>query len=316
RCCRCAGSRWKYVRPFLRLVAMLEGIAERPVVVSKVTLGRLLKERVIADPIDGGRNDGNDLGRILFERGPGRAVTWLLWLAPLKGVGVVVGSLVATWWGRPEWLTIGGVTALVLFLLWGVALSQATRLTCHERGAAWRWLWRVRRLMFANVANVTFQTVRQYVKGVYSGTTFTLSLEGEEEGQPVKLRFARTLRSADPELEHVRDHVSRLIATRMAQSLAEGQRVAWTSRLALLRDGLEYRAPSLLAKKPPVTYRYDQLTGIDASGELFQAWVGGRRTPAIRESTGDPNFYPGYLLLVRILAARKPTELRQTVSPL
>ncbi|MFN0050690.1 MAG: hypothetical protein ACKV0T_00775, partial [Planctomycetales bacterium] len=27
------------------------------------TLGRLLKERVIADPIDGGRNDGNDLGR-------------------------------------------------------------------------------------------------------------------------------------------------------------------------------------------------------------------------------------------------------------
>jgi hypothetical protein len=43
---------------------------------------------------------------------------------------------------------------------------------------------------------------------------------------------------------------------------------------------------------------------VDVSSGIFHLWVNGQKKPAIKEQVGQPNFYPGYLFLARLLALR------------
>jgi hypothetical protein len=121
------------------------------------------------------------------------------------------------------------------------------------------------------------------------------------------LTYTKQLRNADAGLDHVRDHVSQLIAERMAQQLALGRAVIWTDGLRFLPEGLEYRAKGLFGRKPPVMFPYSQIHGCDADAGTFHLWIYGQKKPVAKESVARPNFYPGYLLLARVLAARPAT---------
>jgi hypothetical protein len=53
-----------------------------------------------------------------------------------------------------------------------------------------------------------------------------------------------------------------------------------------------------------VVIPYSQIHGYDTNQGMFWLWVYGRKKPVVRENMALPNFFPGYILLLRMLAAR------------
>lgn len=277
-------------------------------------LHRLLRDRLAGASDAVASPAGNELGRMLFERKPGRTLVITVWLLPIVAVCLFVACAVASVIGRNlEPILIGGFLSLAMGLLWLVPLTQCVRLRCHEHGVSRRWLRWEKRLQYRDVDSFTYSAVRQYVKGMYSGTTFTLTFVSKTEGKPAKLTYARTLRNADDELDHLRDHVSRVIAARMAEEFGRGAAVAWTEGLRFLSDGLEHRASGFLGRKAPIMVPYERITAVDVTDGLFHLWVAGQKKPVVKEQVSQPNFFPGYLFLTRLMATRHETQLTETV---
>jgi hypothetical protein len=278
---------------------------------------RLLRDRTSETASEGVSPTGDQLGRILFERRPSRVMVALAWIIPgimlLVGLAGVAGAIFGRRGNPGTVLFSSAAVMLVLGIFWLLPLSQCVTLRCHEHGLCRRWLWREQRLKYSQVETFAYNAVRQYVKGVYSGTSFTLSFTLKPGLKPATLEYTRSLRNADDELEHLRDHVSRLIAARMAEAFARGEPVKWTQGLRLLKEGLEYRASGFLGRKPPVVLRYDQITGMAANAGVFHVWVAGQKKPAVKEKVSQPNFFAGQILLARIFASR-PAAARTEAS--
>jgi hypothetical protein len=276
-------------------------------------LHRLLRDRLVEPSEATAPLDGNGLGRVLFERKPGRTLIVTVWLLPIAAFVLFAACAVASIVDRQlEPILIGGFLSLALTLLWLVPLSQCVRLRCHEHGVARCWLHWEKRLHFDDVDSFTYSAVRQYVKGMYSGTTFTLTFVSKAAGKPAKFTYAKTLRNADVELDHLRDHVSRVIAARMAAGFGTGAAVGWTDGLRFLSDGLEYRASGFLGRKAPIMVPYERITAVNVADGLFHLWVAGQKKPVVKEQVSQPNFFPGYLFLTRLMATRRETQLTET----
>ena len=189
-----------------------------------------------------------------------------------------------------------------LAALWVLAVAQSVTFRVHEQGVVRQWLFGSQRFRYSEVDTFTYSAVRQYVKGVYSGTRFTLTFAALAGGKLKKLTYSRNLRNVDAELEHLRDSVSQMIAQRMAAQFAQGRAVIWTDGLRFLPEGLEYRAAGLLGRKAPVMIPYSQISGYDANQGTYWLWIHGRKKPVVKENMALPNFFPGYVFLPRLLS--------------
>jgi hypothetical protein len=271
-----------------------------------LVLLRLLRERIAPAPEAGEQRMGDELGRILFERKPGRGLVALVWLLPVAAVLVVACTAYlavlrgagGAWW-------VGVEISAPLGLTWLLPLSQCVTFRVHEHGVRRKWLFRTQQLKYSDVDTFTYSAVRQYVKGVYSGTNFTLTFASMAGGKLQKLTYARNLRNADSELDHLRDSISQMIANRMSAQFAQGRAVTWTDGLRFLPDGLEYRASGFFGRKAPAVIPYSQISGYDLHEGMFWLWIHDRKKPVIKESMSLPNFFPGYHFLPRVLADRQ-----------
>ena len=266
---------------------------------------KLLRERIVVGDEKDEVPAGDGLGRVLFERKPGRPAMAALWLMPPAALGAILVAAVSALVCRtPVLLLWGFVVAGAIGLLWSLVLSQCVEFRVHEHGVRRKLFFRSQQLKYAEVDSFTYSAVRQYVKGVYSGTNFTLTFASWPGGKLKKLTYSKRLRNADAALEHLRDHVSQLIADRMQAQFVEGHAVTWTDGLRFLAEGLEYRAAGFLGRKPPVTIPYSQIIGFDLHQGQFWLWTAGKKNATVKESISQPNFFPGYLFLSRLLAAR------------
>jgi len=260
----------------------------------------LLRERVVA-PTAGEAETSGGLGRVLFERKPSSGSTVALWIMPIGAASLFLGGvLMALLMKRFEPAIVLGVVSAVLTQIWLVPLSQHVSLRCHEHGVSRRWLRREQRLRYSEIDLFTYSAIRQYVKGVYSGTSFTLTFASNAAG---KLTYTKTLRNADDELDRLRDRVGRILAERMAKQFGTGSTVSWGDALRFFPEGLEYRASGFLRRKAPVMIPFDQIAGIDITDGQFRLWRTGQKGHAVKESVAQPNFFPGYFLLLRLLAS-------------
>jgi hypothetical protein len=102
----------------------------------------------------------------------------------------------------------------------------------------------------------------------------------------------------------------------MAKQFAGGDIVSWGDALRFFPEGLEYRASGFLRRKPPVIIPFDQITGIDVTDGQFRLWRTGQKGHAVKESVAQPNFFPGYFFLLRLLAVErsKPTPTETAVA--
>jgi hypothetical protein len=263
-----------------------------------------LSERIVPQPENNASPSGDRLGRILFERKPGKLTVMLLWLLPIAGF---VGLSVLVFWALtrdPDALL--GVIFIVCFIAlpWAMLLSQNVEFRVHDHGVRRRRLFRTEQLMYNQVDSFTYSAVKQYAKGVYTGTNFTLTFASMAGGKLKKLTYSRRLQNADAALDHLRDKISQLIADRMAAQFALGQTIVWTEGLKFFPEGLEYRAAGFFGRKAPVVIPYSQIFGYDTNQGMFWLWVNGRKKPVVKENMALPNFFPGYIFLVRMLAAR------------
>jgi len=260
----------------------------------------LLRERVVAPSGVIAETTGG-LGRVLFERKPSSGATVALWIMPIGSASLfLAGIVIALLAKRPEPAIVLGIISAVITLIWLIPLSQHVSLRCHEHGVSRRWLRREQRLRYSEIDLFTYSAVRQYVKGVYSGTAFTLTFVSNAAG---KVAYTKTLRNADDELDRLRDRVGRILAERMARQFAAGDAVTWGDGLRFFPEGLEYRASGFLRRKAPVMIPFDQISGLDITDGQFRLWRTGQKGHAVKESVAQPNFFPGYFLLLRVLAS-------------
>jgi hypothetical protein len=238
------------------------------------------------------------LGRVLFERGAPASVRWLTLV-----LGVMLSLL-----GAGSWLAgvlVGGAFSLLGGLLlmsaWG---SWRFRFRCHELGVANKTWRTTHELRYEDVGSFTFAAVRNFVNGIYHGTELNMQFVPRAGCGKRRVDYSAVVRGIDQELDGIRDHISRVIATSMARALAEGQEVRWTKSLAFVPGALLYSAPGLFGRKEPQRI---PLTGIILmplhEGRLYLS-VGGQ---AIEESCTAANFFPGYYLLSQLVHDRART---------
>jgi hypothetical protein len=270
---------------------------------------RLLRERITPRSEGAEPHSGDGLGRVLFERKPERGMTGLMYLSPFAALLVlaVAAVLDALQIVRDAWWVAAAVCTGIA-LIWVISLTHSIAFRVHEHGVLRKWLFGTQQLQYADVDAFTYSAVRQYVKGVYSGTNFTLTFASFADGKLKKLTYSRNLRNADAELDQLRDTISERIANRMAAQFALGRAVMWTDGLRFLPEGLEYRAAGFFGRKAPVLFPYSQIAGFDANQGTYWLWVHGRKKPVVKENMALPNFYPGFLFLPRLLAARAIEE--------
>jgi len=267
-------------------------------------LARWLKEQQIGG--SAGNKEpaaGNGLGRVIFERRATRNVilAWDLVGILALGVTVVLSIIFAE-----EKKSIGaglacGAAGVAVSLLIGLVGLNFRRgaFRCHEWGVFKSGLLGERSLRYADVAAFTYGATRVFVNGAYTGTNFVLKFEPAPASAASPIAYTASLPHADQELENLRDHIARVIATRMLQRLRAGEPVRWTAQLRFLPDeGIEYQASGLLGRKALVVIPNNEIATWNIEKGRFFMWAKGQKKPVIKESAASPNFFPGFFLVV------------------
>lgn len=248
-------------------------------------------------PADGEPASG--LGRVLFERKP--PMSEVITLAALSLGGLIGGAVLAVVGEEVAWagwvLMVAGVGLAI-----GTWSSLVANFRCHEYGVFQTKLTGTKQLRYDEVASFSYHAVRQYVNGVYSGTTFTLTFTPQASAEAKNITYNTQMKNFDDDLDLLRDHISKVIAGRMANELADGHDVAWTANLTFQKDGLQYRPSGFLGRKEPRHIPYTQVYGFDIQEGVFHIWEHGRDKSTVQEDVSQANFYPGFYLLVHLFS--------------
>jgi len=95
------------------------------------------------------------------------------------------------------------------------------------------------------------------------------------------------------EAESIQTHASAAVAARMQRDLVRRGRVAWTSRVAILRNGLEdHKTPA----GPIQLLTFDEIERWQLTPQQLTLQLKEGRSPIIY-ATNQPNFYAGWMLL-------------------
>ena len=286
--------------PILR--SPLEGI-------NSPVLGLLLTDRMSRRAVVGpdAKPDpgGSDLGRLMFEHRGGRVPSYALLVGAILLAAVAIG-LLRTDGASPSplttivgWGMVLGATAVALAALHSLFVS----VRCHANGVVSVGPFGENRLLFRDVKTVTGRLVKSYINGVYTSTSAILTLEPFPESGASSVCLDHYGRQTDAELERLRDHVSAVIADRMARSLAEGRTVEWTAHLRIRPDGVEYRPAGLLMRGEWRFVPFKQLGGLRLQDGRLQLLLVGSDAPFVEQDASEPNFHPGFLLLGGLLTA-------------
>jgi hypothetical protein len=206
----------------------------------------------------------------------------------------------------PEALAFSAIfVGLAVAVAGYVGVRSGRVLRCHEFGVSIAgWVGR-RALRFDQLAVLTFSATKMRVEGIPVGTTFRLRLEPDAGADARAISFSGTLRKNDAQIETLRDLASRAIAQRMGRQLIASGRASWTRHLGLAAQGIEYRPLGFFGRKPPAVLPYDDVSNVHIHEGFFSVWRHGRKRAVIRASVSEPNFFPGYRLLLTVFEQRR-----------
>lgn len=246
------------------------------------------------------------LGRILFQRAPGKVV---LVLAVLAFLPILIGL--------PAMFVAPARLAGLAIILFGVLLQVAalllwlSRFTVHEAGVVKSGLFGTRTVFFADVASLSYGKTRHYHKGAYAGTATRIRLH-PRPGAGRAVTYRGSSHGDDEELDDLQETISRLLGAKMLERLQRGEEVAWTNNLAFAMEGIRYRPAGLFTAKGMKLLPYDAYQGMNIDEAFFYLFEKNRTAALMKERTDSPNFFPGYFVLLMLLhdaeAARGTTE--------
>ena len=88
------------------------------------------------------------------------------------------------------------------------------------------------------------------------------------------------------------------------QLIADG-RAAWTRSLNLVAQGIECRPSGLFGRKPPTVLPCEEIARMDTQDGWFSVLRRGRTLAQIRVRVSEPNFFPGYHLLLTLMEQKR-----------
>jgi hypothetical protein len=264
-------------------------------------LQSLLSERIAQSQEAAGTAAGDGLGRVLFERKAGRLLTTVLWL----GVPLLLVPGLVCFLNPNSWIVGICLVAGSLGLALGGVACQFNRFRCHERGVYKRGLFGTRQLKYDDVAAFTYSATRHYHNGAYVGTQLVMRFDPRPEALAKTISYQASVSAADEALDSLRDHVSRVLAARMAGELAGGGSVVWTTNLGFSPEGIVYRPSGFLGRKEPLLLPYDRFSHFDFQQGTFRLYAKDNPKPLTTEASSQKNFYPGYFVLLGMFYNRE-----------
>ena len=280
---------------------------------------------------------GSDLGPSLVRRGADRSVAIF---------GVVLGAAlvlmvipVAPDWATPGLLDRPRDLGAAIMAAAGLAVVAAGFVKIGlDRGAyvdvCERGVRRVRRgresvVRLEDVEELIYEQARRYANGAYADSREVLTLRPGARGRPITLKrrwrettgFATDYVESTP-MRRASERIARAIGARMAERLARGESVDWTSRMRLVPGGVEVawrpwleRTPFELVRalvsprawldrwrRPWTRLAWDEVDRVEVERGIFSLRARGGRRPCVEVPTGSPNFFPGLLAAAPSLA--------------
>jgi len=264
-------------------------------------VGRML-ESAVGAPGDPGVAPAEGLGRILHESRPRSAAIMATMLCGMSAAVAILAVIGAILLRLTPLAILGAGTGMGAIMLGSTArrLWQcAFRL--HETGISQRSLTGDRALGFGEIDQFVFDARRQYSKGRYLGTLFTMVFASDRQPKQGILHTERCAYETD-EIARVRDYVSDEIAAVMAARLASAGELVWTRELTIQGGVLHCQPRRFLRWNPaPASADIDSIRGYDISDGWFYVWTVDRDRPLFKVRTTEPNFYPGLLVFEQLL---------------
>lgn len=291
---------WRDVEPapFMRL-----SLAQR----NAWLLSQLLQRR-FASPGSPDVLPASGLGRILREHRPRSALIASGLLALFASIVAGTCFAAAIWAQMLPLALVGigvGLTAVALVTT-AIRLSRSS-FRLHEKGISQTSLSGFRSLGFEEIDQFAFDARRQYSRGRYIGTMFTMVFVSQ--GRPRDSMFHSERAAFETEdIIQMRDRISEEVATRLARRWMETNSVAWTPELTILKCGLKYeRRRGLLWKNRAIEIELSEIGAFDICDGWFYVWGIEHDDPLIQVRTSSPNFYAGLLLFEQVTAGASIT---------
>lgn len=256
----------------------------------------------------------SDFGHHVTTRKP----TWLNWTAlilplilasfgsgiieqgvndPRKGISsILIGVLMA----------VAAVAAV-----WYIIRHMRTRHEFYERGVqVHRGKAFVREMAYADVRKFELATVRQYVNGIYAGTSLRMRIE---DANRCVIRFSGSHKEkatflggtllnqrfkGEDELDVVRMMIAEQMLPALSQQLASNGSVVWCNRHVLSATGI---TPSNGTRKRTLV-PYQSIFGFAVQAGLYHVFVEGDKKSFISIPINSENFWPGLMLFEQLMA--------------
>jgi hypothetical protein len=258
-------------------------------------------------PQDSAAGSADGLGRIIFERNDSirGARLWggsaFVIVGAVAGVGSALTGAIDQRWA----LAVLGLLLILATAGWGSYMwdRRVDVFRAHAHGVS-----RINRLgatglWYGEIGSFSYNATRMYDDGLYAGTHLSLYFVPFDGTDLISISYNATVRNADDELERLREYISRVIAGHMFRRLEAGQPVPWTPNITFRPDGLELKNVGWFrgrtGESNVVPYR--EITQHSLTEGVFRLAVGGQGKWAVEEDYSQPNFFPGYVLLMTIL---------------
>lgn len=213
-------------------------------------------------------------------------------------------------------LIVAAVAAGVLALCFLGFRALFRTVSFHEYGALEQRFSRRRTFMYADAEGMRFGVTRQYVNGIYAGTSLSLKIVmtdgrkltfgGRYKEKPKGFSwsiFGRTFEGQD-EIDVVRDVIAANIAKRMMSRVQSEGSVAWMSGVQISLEGLTSRGGR--RKNQLVSWR--EIAGFRIESGFAHIFAAGDTKSFITLHCGGHNFFPGWQLVASFMEAHAAPE--------
>ncbi len=253
-------------------------------------------------------DDPESLGRVIFERDTSHSAA-AVFVGTVFAVGLFIGGAAALYFyitgvpndRPPLGLAVGlhvGAAVLAAALWFG----RQNVLRCHARGVCRVRNGKATEMRYDEVKVFTYSATRHYHNGAYTGTALTMAFESV---QGHKLEYATTVKNADAELDNLREHVGRVVASGMKRRLEAGKVVAWTDRVAFDPDGLDIGGKAgLFGKGDDLFVEWADVADFTLDQGKFALFARGRPKAVYETTVNTPNFFPGFFLILLMREGR------------
>ena len=272
-------------------------------------------------------DDGEGLGRVIFERKAGTAATIIVALVtfPLMligtglmvGVLLMVGEMIGWNLGDNVWLNVGVIAILSAAFACYLAFLYYQRIAfrCHQFGVVKRGLFDERKIRHDHVEALTYSATRHFHHGVYSHTRLALDFEPDAKHRSQRIQYTVSVPQVDEELIRLRDQIAAMIGTRMWHAVDAGQKVEWTPALSFHQQHLAYTPAGWFGQKATVSIPITEISQFRVNEGQCELFVKGQAKAVIQEQVDARNFFPGlHCLLLLIQATQADQPLPETAE--